>query len=152
MDYSYFAPTAQPYNFFGIAPAKPELSYTPQEEPPNETLVRIRHPTCPSVPVNVELTAYCFQDIYDPNTFQFFDQNAQFNPTSLIPSTQSPPHTVHQTDPLPNPLSLSYDRSLSQELAGDADFDQAPGRGSSDDDKDNLTPAQSRRKAQNRAA
>lgn len=37
-------------------------------------------------------------------------------------------------------------------MVGDVDFDQAPGRGSSDDDKDNLTPAQSRRKAQNRAA
>ena len=43
MDYSYFAPTTQPYNFFGIAPAKPELSYTPQEEPPNETLVSTKH-------------------------------------------------------------------------------------------------------------
>ena len=39
MDYSYFAPHAQPYQFFGIAPAKPELSYTPQEEPHNDPLV-----------------------------------------------------------------------------------------------------------------
>lgn len=43
MDYSYFAPPAQPYQFFGIAPAKPELSYTPQEEPHNDPLVRTKH-------------------------------------------------------------------------------------------------------------
>ena len=34
----------------------------------------------------------------------------------------------------------------------DMDYDQAQGRGSSDDEKESLTPAQSRRKAQNRAA
>ncbi|KAL9131438.1 MAG: hypothetical protein Q9175_006767 [Cornicularia normoerica] len=129
MDYSYFAPPAQPYQFFGIAPAKPELPYTPHEEPQNDPL-----------------------DVYDPNTFQFFDYNAHFNSTALIPSTLSPAVSIHPTDSLPNPRSIAYDRSLSQDLIGDVDFDQAPGRGSSDDDKDNLTPAQSRRKAQNRAA
>ncbi|KAM0798379.1 hypothetical protein BDR22DRAFT_383321 [Usnea florida] len=131
MDYSYFAPPAQPqpYQFFGIAPAKPDLSYTPREEPQNE-------------PING----------YDPNTFHFFENSAPFNSTAIIPPTHSPSIPITQSDPLPNPLSIPYDRSLSQELVGDVDFDQAPGRGSSDDDKDNLTPAQSRRKAQNRAA
>lgn len=127
MDYSYFAPPAQPYQFYGIAPPKPDLSYTPQEEPQHDSL-----------------------EIYNSNNFPFFDQNAHFDAPALIP--QSPPLSIHQTESLPNPLSLPYDRSLSQELNGDGDVDQAPGRGSSDDDKDNLTPAQSRRKAQNRAA
>lgn len=43
MDYSYFAPPAQPYPFFGIAHAKPDLSYTPREEPQNEPIVSIKH-------------------------------------------------------------------------------------------------------------
>lgn len=45
MDYSYFAPPTQPYHFFGIAPAKPEVSYTPQEEPQNDPLVSTTHLT-----------------------------------------------------------------------------------------------------------
>ena len=39
MDYSYFAPPAQPYQFFGIAPTKPELPYNPQEEPQNDPVI-----------------------------------------------------------------------------------------------------------------
>lgn len=152
MDYSYFAPQAQPYQFFGIAPAKSGLSYTSQEEPHTDPLVTTKHFTSPFVYSTPRLTAALSQDIYDQNTYQYFDQNAHFNPTSIIPPPQSPPRPLNPTDPLPTPLPLPYDRSLSQELTGDVDLDQAPGRGSSDDDKDNLTPAQSRRKAQNRAA
>ena len=42
--------------------------------------------------------------------------------------------------------------SISNEVNAEADFGDQAQRGSSDDDKDNMTPAQSRRKAQNRAA
>lgn len=58
MDYSYFAPPAQPYQFFGIAPAKPELPYTPHEEPQNDPLVTTKHLTRPVVYLTVQLTAY----------------------------------------------------------------------------------------------
>lgn len=59
MDYSYFAQPAQPYQFFGIAPAKPELSYTPQEEPHNDPLVSTNHLIRPFVyHSNVRLPAY----------------------------------------------------------------------------------------------
>lgn len=56
MDYSYFNSPAQPYQFFGIAPAKPvvpELPYTPQEEPQNDPLVSTKHFTRPFVHSNV---------------------------------------------------------------------------------------------------
>lgn len=59
MDYSYFAQPAQPYQFFGIAPAKPELSYTPQEEPHNDPLVSTKPLIRPFVyHSNVRLPAY----------------------------------------------------------------------------------------------
>ncbi len=60
MDYSYFAPSTQPYQFFGIAPAKPELSYTPQEEPQNEPLVSSKLPTRQFLYSCFRLSAYLF--------------------------------------------------------------------------------------------
>ena len=96
------------------------------------------------------------QDAYnDPNAFNFFDQTAHFEPAQIT-LPQSPPHVI----PRPSmPHALPYDSSSSNsaDVLPDVEFDQNQGgrggrEGSSDDDKDNLTPAQSRRKAQNRAA
>ena len=65
----------------------------------------------------------------------------------MISQPQSPPHSIN-----PLPVSQPYPRENSLDMPADFEiFEQGQGR-SSDDEKDNLTPAQSRRKAQNRAA
>ncbi|KAL9012443.1 MAG: hypothetical protein Q9173_002793 [Seirophora scorigena] len=84
---------------------------------------------------------------HDPNAFAAFEQSFNFASHAMIPPPQSPPHSIHRnskSQPIPRENSLDIQ----------ADFEiYEPGQGrSSDDEKDNLTPAQSRRKAQNRAA
>lgn len=94
------------------------------------------------------------QDNYsDPNAFQFFENNATFEAASITLPPQTPPVTFsHDARPsITNALPFESSGSIGNDMNTDADFDQIRG-GSSEEDKDNLTPAQSRRKAQNRAA
>jgi len=150
MDYAYFAPPVQPYPFFSL-PGKPEQPYTPQEEPLSDPLVSTNTHFSSSTRW-IYHNAYVLQDAFnEPNAFQYYDPTA-FNANPIIPSSQSPPHSLHRPS-ISHALPYDSSGSISQEVIGDAEYDQNPGRGgSSDDDKDNLTPAQSRRKAQNRAA
>ena len=53
---------------------------------------------------------------------------------------------------LPNVISQESSGSMPNDANAEADLGDQGLRGSSDEDKDNMTPAQSRRKAQNRAA
>ncbi|KAL6713656.1 AP-1-like transcription factor [Lecanora helva] len=132
MDYtSYFAPPAPAYPFFSL-PGKADHQYTPQDEPQNDPL----------------------EGYNDPNAFQFFDQTAHFNPAPITLPPQSPPHSLHHQSSVSQALPYDSSASISNEILPDVEYDQVPGgrANSSDDDKDNLTPAQSRRKAQNRAA
>ncbi|KAL8726748.1 MAG: hypothetical protein Q9181_005942 [Wetmoreana brouardii] len=63
------------------------------------------------------------------------------------PPPQSPPHSIRH-----NSITQQMPRETPLDLQADFDIYE-PGQGrSSDEEKDNLTPAQSRRKAQNRAA
>ncbi|KAL8917375.1 MAG: hypothetical protein Q9208_007993 [Pyrenodesmia sp. 3 TL-2023] len=83
----------------------------------------------------------------DPNGFVAFEQSFNFAPQSIIQAPQSPPHSIHR-----NSVSQAIPRENSLDIQADFEIYE-PGQGrSSDDEKDNLTPAQSRRKAQNRAA
>ncbi|KAL8686631.1 MAG: hypothetical protein Q9218_006970 [Villophora microphyllina] len=128
MDYAhagYYAPPVQQYPFFGV-PSRNGHPYTPQEEHPNDPM-----------------DAY-----HDPTAFAAFDQSFNFAaPHSMIPPPQSPPHSIRH-----NSVSQQMPRETSLDVQADFDIYE-PGQGrSSDDEKDNLTPAQSRRKAQNRAA
>ncbi|KAL8801187.1 MAG: hypothetical protein Q9182_004636 [Xanthomendoza sp. 2 TL-2023] len=127
MDYAnagYYAPPIQQYPYFGVPPTTGH-PYTPHEELSNNPL-----------------------DAYDdPNAFVAFEQSFNFPSQSMIPPPQSPPQSLRRasmTQPIPREASLDMQ----------AEFEiYEPGQGrSSDDEKDNLTPAQSRRKAQNRAA
>lgn len=79
-----------------------------------------------------------------------FNQQFQYPPTSQVmpAQPQSPPPSIHQSSVS---QTMNRENSGSRELPELDTYDQAQGR-SSDDEKDNLTPAQSRRKAQNRAA
>lgn len=128
MDYAhagYYAPPVQQYPYFGV-PSRAGQPYTPQEEHPNDPI-----------------DAY-----HDPNNaFAAFEQSFNFAPHSMIPPPQSPPHSIHR-----NSMSQQLPRDNSLDIQADFEIYE-PGQGrSSDDEKDNLTPAQSRRKAQNRAA
>ncbi|KAL9100694.1 MAG: hypothetical protein Q9163_003958 [Psora crenata] len=88
----------------------------------------------------------------EPINFQFFDQNATFDPTHLVAPPHSPPISLHKGQTISNLIPFESSGSLSNEMTAEGDFGDQAMRGSSDEDKDNLTPAQSRRKAQNRAA
>lgn len=148
MDYSsYFAaPAAAPYPFFNL-PEKPNIPYTPQEEPQHDPLVSSTR----ALQQGQQLIFHAKDAYNDPNAFQFLDQTAQFNTAPLVPPPQSPPHSLHRPS-ISQALPYDSSGSGSNDVLGDVEFDQTQRAGSSDDDKDNLTPAQSRRKAQNRAA
>ncbi|KAL2037861.1 hypothetical protein N7G274_009335 [Stereocaulon virgatum] len=130
MDYaSYYGQPAQPYPFFSL-PGKPEHPYTPQDEPQHDPLD-------------------AFNDL---NAFAYpFDQTSHFNANPIIPPPASPPQSISRPS-ISHALPYDSSSSLPNDGSIDQEYDQAPGRGSSDEDKDNLTPAQTRRKAQNRAA
>ena len=65
----------------------------------------------------------------------------------MIPAPQSPTHSLRR-----NSVTQQLPRETSLDMQADFEIYE-PGQGrSSDDERDNLTPAQSRRKAQNRAA
>ncbi|KAI4235688.1 MAG: hypothetical protein LQ349_002979 [Xanthoria aureola] len=84
---------------------------------------------------------------YDLNGFMAFEQSFNYAPQSMVPPPHSPSHSIRRSS---IPQQLPRESSLDVQ----ADFEiYEPGQGrSSDDERDNLTPAQSRRKAQNRAA
>lgn len=73
---------------------------------------------------------------------------------SLGGSTGLTPMATTSASPSPQQLSLLPNNSVDRGIALDLDDmnDMPSGRRGSSEEKDNLTPAQSRRKAQNRAA
>ncbi|KAL8742277.1 MAG: hypothetical protein Q9190_005217 [Brigantiaea leucoxantha] len=124
MDYAaYYNPPVQQNYYYGIQ-TRPDHPYTPQDDTPNDPMESYR----------------------DPNSFIPFDQfNIHAQP--IITQPQSPPHSIHRAS-----VSQPIPRENSNDTSGDMEiYEQGQGR-SSDDEKDNLTPAQTRRKAQNRAA
>ncbi|MCJ1413843.1 hypothetical protein MMC32_000168 [Xylographa parallela] len=136
MDYSYFSAPAQAYPYLGLPPT-PAHSYGNHDE----------HNTDP---LGVYQTA---------NGFQNLEQPFQFNPNAFIPQQQqqqqqqqheqhSPPASHHRA----SVVALTHTESSNGVTSnGEYDNDQNGNRSSSEE-KESLTPAQSRRKAQNRAA
>ena len=97
------------------------------------------------------------QDTYaDPATFSSFDPSDpafafQQNPllVQTVPQQpQSPPSSLHRPS-LPTSMSQDTAADIAMDMEG---YDQTQGGRSSDEDKESEKPAQSRRKAQNRAA
>ncbi|KAG6995735.1 fluconazole resistance protein 3 [Physcia stellaris] len=128
MDYSYFS-TTEPYGFYNL-PQKPGHPYTPQDDFSGNPI-----------------------DTYaDPTAFQSFDQSFSFQnpllPQAAPQQPQSPPNSLHRPS-LPTSMSQDITPDLGLDMEG---YDQGQGARSSDDEKEGRTPAQSRRKAQNRAA
>ncbi|SLM34631.1 bzip transcription factor, partial [Lasallia pustulata] len=127
MDYQYYTAPAQNYPFLGLH-ATPSPSYTPHREHPNDPSNAYHAPN---------------------NSYQAYNTTFHYNPHPLVPQTQrqSPP-------PPQNPPSLghSFDSDNPNRVANDYDNPEQSQPRSSSEEKESLTPAQSRRKAQNRAA
>jgi hypothetical protein len=161
MDYSYFTSAPQPYQFFGDdqqnTHSQQQLSHI-NDYPSQLTAVRIQEPISRaggliSAQEQYDAAFAAFQQSfqYDPNAFL---QQPAANTTSA-PLSASPTHTTH-----PRSFSISLPEvdhksipPLPNDVSPDIGDDINPGQNrSSSEEKDNLTPQQSRRKAQNRAA
>jgi AP-1-like factor len=133
MDYPYFNAAPQPYQFLGLPPTPAHTGSANSDDFSNSPPVRVQ--SFSYVTYQSPLTVR--QDAFDQ--FQTFDYN-QFAPNGL---------------PQPKPPTPQHKPSISANNGFDMPLDMnddAMRRGSNSDDDDNMTPAQSRRKAQNRAA
>ncbi|KAL0937656.1 bZIP transcription factor [Colletotrichum truncatum] len=149
MDYSqqYFAQT-QPYQFMGIPPLTPSHSNSAGSDDFNTT-------SPPGV-----YTEYPNDQQF--NTFDNYAAAAQFNPQhTSFPGPPTPPNhglpVQQQQAPQQQPKHNGMSVPPVQQPQADVVHKQEPlddysRRGGSNSDDDDLTPAQSRRKAQNRAA
>lgn len=145
MDYSSYFPAQYP--FMGLS-SRTEHSYSPHDDLPHDLMVRIQVWPIPT-PLR-KLNHNAWQGTYanTGNPYHAFNQQFQYTPSQVIAQPQSPPPSIHQSS---ISQTMNRENSGSRELPELDTYDQAQGR-SSDEEKDNLTPAQSRRKAQNRAA
>lgn len=149
MDYSsYYTTTPQPYVFGGL-PSKQEHPYTPQEDFAHD-------------PIDA-YTGHHPYNLYEPPYHYMYNQmivHPQSPPQSVhslpLPSGSQPPLPAPATTPATAPTAPAESTKTSQHEVHDSNssdqYDQTQGGRSSDEEKDNITPNQSRRKAQNRAA
>lgn len=142
MDYQYYTAPAQNYPFLGLPPT-PAPSYTPHRDHPNDPPVR--GPTRPRTnpPDSIKQNTY-----HASNNYQAFDSSYHYNPNPLVPQVQqSPPPSQHTPS-----LGASFESENPNSVSNDYDNPEQSQTRSSSEEKESLTPAQSRRKAQNRAA
>ncbi|KAK4154893.1 hypothetical protein C8A00DRAFT_32339 [Chaetomidium leptoderma] len=148
MDYSHtaFFPGAPPYQFMGATQQVPPLT------PSHSNSVASEDFNTTSPPEIFDQ----YPNGIQPDQFQNYDGYVQFNTGQAFPGPPTPPGqhpvhaaaatpvngAVHQPGPTPDLLSIS-------KIEAD---DQANRRQGSNSEDEDLTPAQSRRKAQNRAA
>lgn len=90
------------------------------------------------------------QDPYDPS-YDSFDPTFRFDPTTFIAPPHSPPESFTKQSIGSNEIKSDSAPRTSTETGDEQSTERKSGRSSSEE-KDTLTPAQSRRKAQNRAA
>ncbi|TAQ88578.1 hypothetical protein B7494_g3102 [Chlorociboria aeruginascens] len=127
MDYPYYAP-AQPYQFIGLPPTPEMINSGHSDDFSNSPPVCSRHPlTC--------------HPLTEQDTFEQFPGYDAFNFVNHLAKPPSPPSTQ------PAPKSSTTNHAFEMPL--DLNNDAARRESNSDDD---MTPAQSRRKEQNRAA
>lgn len=125
MDYSYFSAAPQPYQLFGLPPT-PATTHTPQPEDYGNG--------SPS-------------DQYAQ--FHTFDPSFRFDHSALVEPPQSPTQSLQRN----SSISVNGTETNGNAVNGmSLDNGEDQGRRSSSEEKESLTPAQSRRKAQNRAA
>jgi len=133
MEYPYFTTAPQTYNpiYLGLPPTPSHTNSANSDDFSNSP---VRAPAFSYVQYHSPLTAT--QDAFDQ--FQAFDYN-NFTPNG-IPQPKPPTPTHKSSNGVHNGFEIPIDN------------DESMRRGSNSDDDDNMTPAQSRRKAQNRAA
>lgn len=143
MDYTYFT-SMQPYEAFGLPPTLRQ-----NDTPPSSEFRSLLSPVCikrdaPCVPVSdIELR----QERFD-SAFATIQQNFHYDPNAHIVQPQSPRRSLPRID---STHSEGNGNGL-QPIAPDLTLDDQMRTRSSSEEKETLTPAQTRRKAQNRAA
>lgn len=169
IDFSYFSSAPMPYTFFGLPP-------TPQSQTPRADDYKNfqngnnnvscapsgggprsssdADPTTSPISRSNKQVVTMSQEHFDP-AFAAFQQNFHYDPTQFVPQ----PHSQHMGSGSP---TLHNHRHSITSTPGDpldpgADNDHSPHDASglprsSSEEKDNLTPQQNKRKAQNRAA
>ncbi len=137
MDYPYFTAAQQPYTFLGLPPTPAHTGSSNSDDFSNSPPVRDHFHTLQSYSQSF-LTPK--QDAFEFQPFDAFNQHYNPNPIQVKAPT---PHSQHKPS-----ISTS---THNYEIPGEQN-DDSNRRGSNSDDDDNMTPAQSRRKAQNRAA
>jgi AP-1-like factor len=147
MDYSYFSAGPQPYQFFGLPPT-PGQSNTP---PPGD----YSRPVLSPVRIN-EDPPNRFPTSDMDAAFAAFQQNFRYDPTSFGTQhrnslSQSPTKSPRKDSTISIPDGNGNRNGL-QPIAADISYEDQQRARSSSEEKESLTPAQSRRKAQNRAA
>jgi len=140
MDYPYFTAAPQPYQFLGLPPTPAHTGSANSDDFSNSPPVRDHFHTVQSYSQSF-LTPK--QDAFEYQNFDAFNQHYNTNSNGIQPK---PPTPLSQHKP-----SISNSNHNYEVNNGDMN-DDARQRGSNSDDDDNMTPAQSRRKAQNRAA
>lgn len=136
---------AQPYPFIGIPPLTPSHSNSAGTDEFNNTASNHSPPEV-------------FDGFQNPDHFQNFDQYAQLNHAAApnFPGPPGPPtpptHPMHGQGHAGG-VNLAHKNPQADVLPmSKVDPDQSSRNNASNSDEDDMTPAQSRRKAQNRAA
>jgi hypothetical protein len=130
MDYSNYAGhPSQPYSLYGLP--------TPDQQPQSRSDDALRDP----------FTLNAYNDQYFPG----FDPSFRLDPSSsLVPPPHSPPDSFTKHSESSN--DVNHTKRDPASVDGDERQYIDPAGQSSSEEKDNMTPAQSKRKAQNRAA
>jgi AP-1-like factor len=135
MAYQYFTAAPQPYQFVGLPPTPAHTGSTGSDDFNNSPPVRDQF--------NTSYSRYVLTPKQDTFDYQNYDAFQHFNANGIPPK---PPTPLSQHKP-----SMSNSANNKYEIMNGDMNDDAMRRGSNSDD-DDMTPAQSRRKAQNRAA
>ena len=145
MDYSYFSAGPQPYQFFGLLPTPGQSNTPPPSDYSRPVLSPVRISDDPSnhfpaSGMDAAFAAFQQNFRYDPTSFGTQQRNSLSHSPTKPPRKES---TISIPDANGNGL---------QPIAADLSHEDQQRNRSSSEEKESLTPAQSRRKAQNRAA
>lgn len=174
MDYPYFTAAPQPYQFLGLPPTPAHTGSANSDDFSNSPVRGV--PLNLASPISSHHSHYSTQHhpspssphppVYPPqhhhshhfltqkqDAFDQFQQNYDFTQFNNAAANGLPPQPKPPTPQSQHKPSVSsngngnhgYDMNMEMN-------DEGTRRGSNSDDDDNMTPAQSRRKAQNRAA
>ena len=145
MDFSYFSAGPQPYQFFGLPPTSGQSNTPPPGEYSRPVLSPARISDDPS---------NHFPASGMDAAFAAFQQNFRYDPTSFgTQQRNSVSHSPTKSPRKDSTISIPDANGTGlQPIAADLSHEDQQRNRSSSEEKESLTPAQSRRKAQNRAA